>query len=92
LAAGRLRRFAKAAGGRLGAMSALSPRASRPLSRRQREERAYRLVVVGGAAAVVAVIGVVLAALGVVGAGVPLLAIVLAALCGLLFRRTASGR
>jgi putative flippase GtrA len=73
-------------------MSGLSPRASGRLSRRQREERAYRLVVVGGVAAVVAVIGVVLAALGVVGDGVPLLAIVVAAICGLLFRRTASGR
>jgi len=73
-------------------MSDLSPRATRPLSRRQREERAYRLVMVGGAAAAVAVLGVVLAALGVVGGGVPLLAIVVAGICGLLFRRTVSGR
>ena len=73
-------------------MSDLSPRTSRPLSRRQREERAYRLVMVGGAAAVVAVVGVVLVALGVVGGGVPLLAIAVAAICGLLFRRTVSGR
>ena len=72
-------------------MSDLSPRTSRPLSRRQREERAYRLVMVGGAAAVVAVVGVALAALGVLGGGVPLLAIVVAAICGLLFRRTVSG-
>jgi hypothetical protein len=47
---------------------------------------------VGGAAAVVAVVGVVLAALGVVGGAVPLLALVVAAICGLLFRRTVSGR
>ncbi|MDQ4072405.1 MAG: hypothetical protein M3088_05965 [Actinomycetota bacterium] len=73
-------------------MSGLSPRPSRPLSRRQREERAYRLVMVAGAATVVAVVGVVLAALDVVGGGVPLLAIAVAAICGLLFRRTVSGR
>jgi hypothetical protein len=47
---------------------------------------------VGGEAAVVAVVGVVLAALGVLGGAVPLLAIVVAAICGLLFRRTVSGR
>lgn len=47
---------------------------------------------VAGAATVVAVVGVVLAALDVVGGGVPLLAIAVAAICGLLFRRTVSGR
>ena len=82
----------KAAGASLGSISDLSPRPSPPLSRRQREERAYRLAMVGGAAAVGAVIGVVLAALGVVSVGVPLLGIVVAAICGLIFRRTVSGR
>lgn len=49
-------------------------------------------MVAGGAAAVVAVVGVVLAVLGVVGGGVPLLAVLVAAICGLFFRRTVSGR
>lgn len=38
----------------------------------------------------VAVAGVVLAAIGIVGFWLPLLAIVVAALCALLFRRTVS--
>ena len=84
-------RSTRAGRGSLSSMSGLSPRPSRPLSRRQREERAYRLVMVGGAAAI-AVVGVVLVALGVVSGGVPLLAIAVAAICGLLFRRTVSGR
>ncbi len=71
-------------------MSDLSPRPSRRLSRRQREDIAYRIAVGGGVAAVVAVAGIVLAVLGVVGAWLPILAIIVAAVCGLLFRRTVS--
>ena len=41
-------------------------------------------------AAVVAVAGIVLAVLGVVGAWLPIVAIIVAAVCGLLFRRTVS--
>ena len=69
-------------------MSDLSPRRGSGLSRRQREDRAYQLAVVGGVAGAVAVVGVVLAAIGVVGSGVPVLALIIAAICGLLFRRT----
>ena len=60
--------------------------------RRTREQRAYRLAMVGGGASVVAVVGVVLAILGVVGAGLPLAAAVVAAICFVLFRRMVSPR
>ena len=70
-------------------MSDLERRPPR-LPRRTREERAYRLAVAGGTLAVVAVIGFVLAIAGVIGAGIPFLAAVLAVICGLLFRRTVS--
>jgi hypothetical protein len=69
-------------------MSDLAPRSGGPPSRRAREQRAYRLVVTGGAAATVAVVGVVLAIVGVLGWWLPILAVIVAAICGLLFRRT----
>jgi putative flippase GtrA len=69
-------------------MSDLAPRSGGPPSRRSREQRAYRLVMTGGVAAAVAVVGVVLAVVGVLGWWLPILAVVVAAICGLLFRRT----
>lgn len=71
-------------------MSDLTPGSGGRLSRSEREQRAYRLVVAGGGAAVVAVVGLVLAILGVVGLWLPLLAVVVAAICGWLFQRTVS--
>jgi hypothetical protein len=56
--------------------------------RRVRERRAYQLVVVGGVAGLVGVIGIVLAAIGTVSAGWPIVALIVAAICVLLFRRT----
>jgi hypothetical protein len=47
-------------------------------------------VVTGGVAGAVAVIGAVLAAVGVFGWGVPILAAIVAVICWLLFRRTVS--
>jgi hypothetical protein len=58
--------------------------------RRTRERRAYQLVLVGGGAAALAVLGFVLAIVGVIGIGLPLLAAVVAVICGLLFRATVS--
>jgi len=71
-------------------MTDLSPRPNRTPSRRSREDRAYKLVLAGGAAAVVAVVTFVLAIVGVMGFGVPVLAAIVAVLCGWLFRRTVS--
>jgi hypothetical protein len=62
---------------------------SRP-TRKQREQRAYRLVLAGGTAGLVAVVGLVLAALGAIGYGIPILAAVVAVLCFVLLRRAAS--
>ena len=70
-------------------MGNLSPRPGRsPGSRRQREQRAYALTLVGGTAAAVAVVGLILAIFGVVGAGLPLVAAIVAAVCLMWFRGT----
>jgi hypothetical protein len=60
--------------------------------RRARERRAYQLVVAGGVAGAVGVLGIVLAITGVVGAGLPIIALIVAALCALGFMRTVAGR
>jgi hypothetical protein len=66
----------------------LTRRPGGPPSRRGRERRAYQLAVGGGVAGAVAVIGGILAIAGVIGWGLPLLAVVIAVVCGFLFRRT----
>jgi hypothetical protein len=71
-------------------MGDLTPSGGRVPSRRQREQRAYRLVVTGGAAGAVAVATFVLAAIGVMGFGVPAIAAIVAAICFWLFRRMVS--
>jgi CHASE2 domain-containing sensor protein len=73
-------------------MSDLSPRPRSNLSRSARRDRAYNLTVVGGGASVVAVAGVVLAAIGIVGAWLPIIAILVAVACFVMFRRTIAGR
>lgn len=64
---------------------------SRP-SRRQRERRAYQLVLATAGFGLVAVVGVVLAIADVIGGMIPFLAAVLAVISGLLLRRTLSAR
>jgi hypothetical protein len=54
--------------------------------RRTREQRAFRLVQVGGVAGAVAVVGFVLALIGVISFGIPLLAAIVAVVCVVLFR------
>jgi hypothetical protein len=66
----------------------LSPSSGGPPSRRGREKRAYQLVLVGSTAGVIAVVGVVLALVGVMGFGIPFIAAIVAVVCALLFRRT----
>jgi hypothetical protein len=56
--------------------------------RRVRERRAYQLVLAGGTATAVGAVGIVLAVAGLVGAGLPIIALIVAALCFVLFRRT----
>jgi hypothetical protein len=68
----------------------LTPSSGGPPSRRSRERRAYQLALVGGTAGVIAVVGLVLAAVGVIGFGIPFIAVIVAVVCGLIFRRTVS--
>jgi hypothetical protein len=56
--------------------------------RRAREQRAFRLVQVGGAAALVAVVGLILSIAGVIGSGLWVIAAIVAAVCAVLFWRT----
>lgn len=72
-------------------MSDLVPGGGGRLSRREKEQRAYRLVLLGGAGGVIAVVGLVLAIVGVLGYTIPILGVIVAALAAVLFRRTVSG-
>jgi hypothetical protein len=72
-------------------MSDLSKRSGHT-PRRTREQRAFRLVQVGGAAGVVAAVGFVLALVEVIGFGIPLLAAIVAVICVVLFRSTVGRR
>jgi CHASE2 domain-containing sensor protein len=58
--------------------------------RRRREQRAYRMVVVGGTAGAVAVVGFVLAIAGVISGTIPLIAAIVAVVCALVFRSSVS--
>ena len=60
--------------------------------RRVREKRAYQSLVAGGVAGGVGVVGIVLAITGVVGAGLPIIALIVAALCALNFMRIVGSR
>jgi hypothetical protein len=57
------------------------------MSRRQKEQRGYQLVVVGGISGLVTVVGGVLAIVGVIGWGLPFVALVVAVICLFMFRR-----
>lgn len=72
-------------------MSGMTPSPSRT-PRAAREKRAYQLVVAAGTASVVFVVGLLLALFGVIGMGIPLIALVVAVVCGLLVRGMASKR
>jgi len=60
--------------------------------RRVREQRAYRLAVAGGVAGVIGVVVIVLAVAGVIGAGLPVVALIVAALCAVGFSRAVGRR
>jgi hypothetical protein len=57
------------------------------LTRRDKEKRGYQLVMVGGGAGMVTVVGAVLAIVGVIGWGLPFVALVVAVICFVMFRR-----
>ena len=68
-------------------MSDLERRSGSRPSRRQRERRAYNLVLATGGLGVVFVVGAILAIAGVIGWSLPILAAILAVVFGVLFRR-----
>jgi hypothetical protein len=72
-------------------MSDLEPRRGNALTRREREQRAYRLVIATGVLGVVAVVGAVLAVLDIVGSSLAIFAAVLAVVCFVLLRQTIGG-
>ena len=59
-------------------------------SRKVREQRAYRYGLATATFGFLAVFGGILAIVGIMGMGLPFLALVIAAVCGLLFWRTVS--
>ncbi|MEA2247364.1 MAG: hypothetical protein QOH46_1893 [Solirubrobacteraceae bacterium] len=69
-------------------MSDIEPRSGQRPSRRQREQKAYYLVLASGGLAVAAVVVLVLAIAGVASFGLFVLLAVLAAVAGFLLRRT----
>jgi lipopolysaccharide export LptBFGC system permease protein LptF len=71
-------------------MSTPARRPPQRLSRKQREQRAYALVLAGGAGAVLTVVLFIVAAIGAVGFGLPFLAAVFTALCAWAFKRSVS--
>ena len=58
--------------------------------RKVREQRAYTLALVGGGAGLLGIAGLVLAMVSSFGAGIPILLLIVAAICFVLFRRTVS--
>ena len=60
--------------------------------RRVREQRAYRLVVTGGVASAVFVASLVLSIVGVISGTIPVIALIVAVVSLVLFRRTVAGR
>jgi hypothetical protein len=60
--------------------------------RRARERRAYQLVVTGGVAGGVAVVSLLLAIVGVISYTLPVVSIIVAVICAVLFRRMVGSR
>ncbi len=60
--------------------------------RRVRERRAYQLVVTGGVASAVFVVSLVLSIVGVISGTLPVISLIVAIICLVLFRRTVSAR
>jgi hypothetical protein len=72
----------------LKAMSNLERSGGSRLSRKQREQRAYRLVLATGTFGLIGVAGILLAIFTGFGAGWPIIALIVAAICFMMLRRT----
>jgi uncharacterized membrane protein YgaE (UPF0421/DUF939 family) len=73
-------------------MADLERRPGRRPTRRTREQRAYRLAVIGSAGAVVAVVGLLLAIISSFPPELFVLGLIVAVTCFVLFRRAVGGR
>ncbi|HYB27627.1 MAG TPA: hypothetical protein VEF89_13485 [Solirubrobacteraceae bacterium] len=60
--------------------------------RRVRERRAYRLVVTGGVAGAVFVVSLVLSIVGAIGATLPVISLIVAVICLVMFRQMVRAR
>lgn len=60
--------------------------------RRAREQRAYRLVMTGGVAGTVGIVGAVLAIAGIIGWTLPVIALIVTAICVVMFRQMTTPR
>jgi hypothetical protein len=69
-------------------MSDIERRGGSRLTRKQREQRAFRLVLATGTFGLIGTVGLLMAILGIIGAGLPILALIVAAICFALLRRT----
>jgi hypothetical protein len=70
------------------AMSNLERSGGSRLSRKQREQRAYRLVLATGTFGLIGAAGILLAIFTGFGAGWPIISLIVAAICFMLLRRT----
>jgi len=75
-----------------GSMSDIQRRSSSRPTRRQREQRAYQLVMASGAFGLIAVVGLVLALATSFPSAVWVISAIIAVVCFLGFRRTVGGR
>src|SRR4051794_16102643 len=73
--------------GRFTGMADLERRPGRRPTRREREKRAYQLVVLGGVPGLLGAVGLVLAMAGGIGAGLRIVLLIVAAVSYVLFRR-----
>jgi hypothetical protein len=60
--------------------------------RRERERRAYQLVVTGGVAGTVFAVSLVLSIVGLVGATIPVISLIVALICLVMFRQMVRAR
>jgi hypothetical protein len=60
--------------------------------RRVRERRAYRLIQLGGVTGIAGVIGLVLAIAGAIGAGLPIVLLIVSIICVVMFRGMTGSR
>jgi len=69
-------------------MSDIERRGGSRLTREQRVDRAYKLVVASGAFGLVGVAGLVLAIVGIMSSGWPILSLIIAAILFMAFKRS----